>query len=314
MSTSSILDTLYEHHYRDAVQFSEVTSSHWRQVGWHKVLKTPEGWKLEGRGFGSRRQNHWGTRLLRFPSEILVGRLLKKFNCPPDLISLGRQIAERQQRHFDYDCARHVLTLAFLEKWLPSLRNKLLRDSDSIVIIGDTYGYLGGLIHAWLPGTRVIEINLGRTLFFDAYYLGLAFPGSQHMLYSGTPPPSGEQDFVYLEAEGITKLTGIKAWLYINIASMQEMDPDVARNYLQLMRHEKSNSVHFYCCNREEKQLPDGTITRFDDYGWRAEDQVLVDEPCPWLDSYPTNFPPGWKKFDGPFRQRLSRLAQDRQI
>lgn len=310
MRIPSILDALYEQHYPGAFQFSEVTSSHWREVGWHKVSKTPLGWKLEGHGFGSRRKNRFSTRLIRFPSEILVGRLLKRFSCPHRLIELGREIAERQQRHFDYDCARHVLTLAFLEKWLPLLRSELLPDSDSIAIIGDTYGYLGGLIHAWLPRTQIIEINLGRTLFFDAYYLGLAFPESRHMLYFDTLAPSGEQDFIYVAAENVSKLADNKAWLYINIASMQEMDINTARNYLQLMRHDKSNAVHFYCCNREEKPLPDGTTTRFDDYGWHAEDQVLVDESCPWLNSYPTNFPPRWKKFDGPFRHRLSRLEQ----
>lgn len=116
MGISSILSTLYERHYKDAVHFSEVTSSHWREVGWHMVLKTPEGWRLEGCGFGSRRQNHWVTRLLRYPSERLVGHLLKKFNCPLDLIRLRRQVAARQKRHFGYDCTRHVLTLAYLEK------------------------------------------------------------------------------------------------------------------------------------------------------------------------------------------------------
>lgn len=192
------------------------------------------------------------------------------------------------------------------------MRTEPLRNSASIAIIGDSYGYLGGLIHVWLPGTQVIEINLGRTLFFDAYYLGLAFPDARHLLYADSLPPSGEKDFVFVEAENVSRLADTKVWLYINIASMQEMDPSVAKNYLRLMRRDLSSSVHFYCCNREEKLLPDGTTTRFDDYGWRPEDRILVDEPCPWLESYPTNFPPGWKKFDGPFRQRLSAIAHDR--
>lgn len=187
MRIPSILGTLYEHHYKGAVQFSEVARSHWREAGWHKVSKTPLGWKREGRGFGSRRKGHFATGLVKFPSEIQVGRQLRRFSYIHHLIEL------------------------------------------------DT------------------------------------------------------------------------------IASMQEMYIYIAQSYLQLTRHDKSNAVHFYCCNCEENPLSDGTTTRYDDYGWHAVDWVLADESCPWLDSHSTNFPPQWKKFDGPFRHRLSQLAQNSQ-
>ena len=58
--------------------------------------------------------------------------------------------------------------------------------------------------------------------------------------------------------------------VFINIASMQEMDPPVVKAYFDDMRAVAVNrQLLFYCCNRQEKQLPDGTVSRFADYPWR---------------------------------------------
>jgi hypothetical protein len=42
----------------------------------------------------------------------------------------------------------------------------------------------------------------------------------------------------------------------------------------------------FYCCNREEKTLSDGTITRFKDYPWNSLDNIQIDDLCPWHQQY----------------------------
>ena len=70
-----------------------------------------------------------------------------------------------------------------------------------------------------------------------------------------------------------------------------------------------AQGLAFYCCNREEKRLPDGTITRFADYPWRGSDRVLVDERCPWHQRHYRFRPPFYRPFDGPTRHRLALLA-----
>ena len=92
----------------------------------------------------------------------------------------------------------------------------------------------------------------------------------------------------------------------LNIASMQEMDPPVIAAYFDDLRAIPSQrQLVFYCCNREEKVLPDGTVTRFLAYPWHPSDQILVDEYAPWHQQYYTLMPPFYRPYDGPHRHRL---------
>jgi len=95
--------------------------------------------------------------------------------------------------------------------------------------------------------------------------------------------------------------------LFVNIASMQEMDMPVINKYFEIMKTSTVES-YFYCCNREEKVLSDRSIIRFMDYPWGGG-QILVDEPCPWYQEYPSNRPPFWKPFDGTNLHRLIKLG-----
>lgn len=235
-NAEAILDSLYRRHYLVG-QPSESTSSHWRSIGWHRVAKSGRGWELDGAGFGSRRSDTWLNRLARWPSTRLTFDLLSQNKCPADLVELGMDVARSHGRLFDYDCARQVMTLALLISRVPGLSREVRFEVDfPIAIIGDGYGYLGSLIGAWLPKSRVVEINLGRTLLFDAYYLMQAFPGRRHALYGQGVEAGDTGSFVYLEAESVRDVRSLDARLFINIVSMQEMDPPIVRDYFRLMR------------------------------------------------------------------------------
>ena len=94
--------------------------------------------------------------------------------------------------------------------------------------------------------------------------------------------------------------------LFINTASMQEMEMPVINKYFEIMKTSTVES-YFYCCNREEKVLSDSSITRFMDYPWGGG-QILVDEPCPWYQEDPSSRPPFWKPFGGTHLHRLIKL------
>ena len=94
---------------------------------------------------------------------------------------------------------------------------------------------------------------------------------------------------------------------------MQEMDPPVIEKYFNNLRSAAVNKeIHFYCANREEKILPDGTLTRFSKYPWSSKDKVKVDELCPWHQSTYSYKPPFYRPLDGPIRHRLVKLAPQR--
>jgi hypothetical protein len=68
---------------------------------------------------------------------------------------------------------------------------------------------------------------------------------------------------------------------------------------------------YFYCVNREEKTLPDGSVIRFNDYPWQSSEITGwggIDGLCPWYQEYPSSRPPFWKPFDGTHLNRLIKL------
>ena len=100
--------------------------------------------------------------------------------------------------------------------------------------------------------------------------------------------------------------------LAINIASMQEMDPKYIRNYFDdLYAIAAKRDLDFYCCNREEKTLPDGTVIRFKDYPWNSLDNIQIDELCPWHQEYYYYIPPFYRHYDGPHRHQLRKLTRE---
>ena len=92
----------------------------------------------------------------------------------------------------------------------------------------------------------------------------------------------------------------------LNMVSFQEMDPPRIGEYFDDLRAvADQRSLILYCCNREEKQLPDGTVTRFSEYPWSLSDEVIMDELCPWHQEYYSVRPPFYRTYDGPIRHRM---------
>jgi len=59
-----------------------------------------------------------------------------------------------------------------------------------------------------------------------------------------------------------------------------------------------------------KKMLPGGGVLKLDDYPWSASDRILVDELCPWSQTFYTWRPPIYRPYDGPIRHRLTFLAK----
>jgi hypothetical protein len=237
----------------------------------------------------------------------MVKQLMTQFSDYSMAESFGREIAKKQSFMFGYDCARQVLAASYLRMVLKQVT------VNRVCIIGDGYGYMGGLLKSLWPDVQIIEVNLGRTLLFDVAYIQKAFPDASMSLLTNSSDietKSSSTDFIFLEAEYYERLKGQSIDLFINIASMQEMNLDIVNHYLSLMRTSSVSKPYFYCCNRVEKQLPDGELVRFEKYGWSEGDEVLDDELCPWYQQYPASLPPFWRPFDGPIHHRLVKLAK----
>ena len=287
-------------------------SAHWRDM--HRDFRYENGEFHGLRGFGGyspapawpRRAAH---RILQRPFRRLGERL-------SHFASADRATAEivgRQGRTYDLDALRQALTAALLLERAP----ERLGPGCIAAVIGDGFCTLGSLLLSLAPGLRIISVNLSRTLLVDLVFLGKALPDVEfalatdaHGLKTLLADPGVRA--IALRAEDSGLLAECPLALAANVVSMQEMDPPVIAGYFTALRAGQNPPTAFYCCNRQEKTLPDGTVVRFRDYPWSAKDEVLLDEACPWNQTYYTWRPPLYRNYDGPIWHRLALLAKER--
>ncbi|MFZ5589822.1 MAG: sugar O-methyltransferase [Pseudomonadota bacterium] len=296
-------------------------SSHWRK--YHSAFRFTGG-GFEGlQGFGGSEKPYRG---LRFGLHRLLQRRFRRMGAefPQFTVidGLANEITTRQRRAYDLDVLRQALTLAFLKNHVPNA----LFPRATACVIGDGFASMTTLLLASGSASRIVLINLTKTLLVDIWYLKLwmgaeAFESSvdlvtdgdslAHALAKSATNEAGEGGrVVAIQASDRKLLRNCPVDVALNIASMQEMNPPVIAAYFDDMRAIASQrQLVFYCCNREEKTLPDGTVTRFAAYPWHEGDQILVDELCPWHQQYYALRPPFYRPYDGPIRHRLLTLA-----
>jgi hypothetical protein len=295
----------------------EEASSHWRLLHRQTVARVTEAGEeieLQGAGFG-----HFRCHPLQRPLEALT--ILFNLRAASNrgearrairvLRELFRRQAPELRLQLNFDAVRQALSWAALEPYLAS------RGPLTWCVIGDGYGIFSGLIKAIQPNSTIHLIDLPKTLVFQAVYLQMMHPEASHALGAG--PAS--LDFVYHPAPELPELRG-GIDVFVNIASMQEMGPSEVRRYFDFIRRAGAPGHLFYCCNRVEKHLPGGEVSRFDDYPWSSGDEVLFDEICPWMKYFfhlrtlpagPRVFGariPFLNEYGGATRHRVARLAQ----
>ena len=308
----SILDYLYSKYYQNFSGYSSVTSSHWRQDGWQQVNRQDGEYFEHGIGFGSYEKRNVLNRLKVLPRTLLLTHLFQKYSCPDHLIQSGLDLVRRNQWVLSFDSVKQILSLGLISKVLNSSVSDVeeirLKNIDCACIIGDGYGFFSGLVKHFKPDIQTICVNLGRTLLFDVLSMEKTFPDETPILLLNGNDSASEYNLIFIEAENCELLKTLRINLFVNIASMQEMNPPVIEKYFDYMRASSAKLRYFYCCNRLSKHLPDGTLVEFMQYPWKKEDIVLIDEICPWYQRYPISTPPFWQAFDGVIQHRLIKF------
>ncbi|MBF0594894.1 MAG: putative sugar O-methyltransferase [Candidatus Omnitrophica bacterium] len=288
--------------------YSSVTSSHWQKYGAMNVVeKTAEGFLVSGQGFGHFVRTGTLRSIKHYPAAFLAQGLLKAHGVDSTVRACGEDVARKQKRQVNFDEVKQIIMGHILKA------SGVLEKTKTVAVIGDGYGFMSCLLRQLLPQTTIISVNLGKMLFFDMLYVAKVFPDNKMFLWrddreylSYLKAPS----MVFLEAERCALLSSRGIDLFINIASMQEMNPDVIGMYFDIIRS-GAGEKYFYCCNWEEKTLPDQTVIRFNEYPWDAKkDEILFDELCPFYQKYPVSRPPFWLPFDGPIRHRLVKMGR----
>jgi putative sugar O-methyltransferase len=304
MTAKQIQETLFQKYYLND-QLSEVTSSPWSEFGRKTTVKqSGDGFDFNASGISAfaRKKIPVINTLKHYPIDFLLHQLLKKHHGHPETIQAAKLITQKLKIHFDFDHAKHVLIYDLLNSY------GLFNTENLICIIGDGHGFFGTLIKSLSLDAKIIFINLGRNLLIDTICFSKIFPNIEPLHYH--QPENFDQiknnEIIFLEAEQFELLQNLPISLFINVASMQEMNLQVVHRYFELMRT-STVDPYFYCNNREEKTLPDGSVICFNDYPW-GDEEIFIDELCPFYQYYPSSRPPFWRPFDGPIRHRLVKL------
>lgn len=299
----SILERLYSDYYLKNI-VSDVTSSYWKEYGSQsRIIKHKDDFRMSGLGFGTFCPRVSLKRIKYLLPHFLVKSLFRKYNPDDKIKFFGLEIVKKQGRALDFDSVKQILIASLL------CECDIFQQCRVIAVIGDGYGFMTSLVKMICPSATVISVNLGKILMFDIFYAKKVLPDENTILLNEKMNADvlRKNSVVFLEAEKFDLLFGLPIDLFINIASMQEMDMNTIKAYFDMMRS-GAGKGYFYCCNRVEKQLPDGTTIRFLNYPWHSKDEMIVDELCPWYQKYPISHPPFWKLLDGPTYHRLLKL------
>ena len=239
-------------------------------------------------------------KILDLPKTIFNSKLKKQLST--EIIKALDETCFSMNRDVSFDCIKQALAINKI------LSNDVALDGKTICIIGDGYGFLGIFLKKLFPKSNIVSVNLGRILIFDMLLTYSSLPKANCNLVMEGSSYDPMYDFNFIPAELIFDIDITNIDLFVNIASMQEMDLSIVHKYFDLMREQKSKETFFYCCNRTTKTLPDKSIINFDDYKWEDGDIVHFDEVCPWYQKVPMSRPPFIRSFDGEIWHRLARL------
>jgi hypothetical protein len=241
---------------------------------------------------------------------LRMGRRFPEFK---HINSLAKKITQKQNRIYNLDVLRQVLSISSIEYYCKDIPHK---NDRTACVIGDGYATATSLLLEQKIN-KIVLVNLTKTLLIDVHFLKIwlgkeAFQSSVSLVTNKQDLTQCMNDkdnkIIVIEAKNQELIKDCGIDLFINIASMQEMNPKIINQYFNDLKN-SNNKSYFYCCNREKKTLPDGTIVKFSDYPW-GDASIVLDELCPWYLDFYNKTPPFFHNYDGLIRHRIVRFGE----
>ena len=240
-------------------------------------------------------------------------KIAEQFSSFNAVNEVAKDILSKQNKGYSMDVLRQVITVSYLNNIKP------IKAGGTSCVIGDGFATMTSLLLKTYQ-QRVIRVNLSKTLLVDLYYLKLLLGDGfdtdvvlvtdEDDMTDALSKSNNKPSVIAIEAVNHQLIQLSPTDLTINIASMQEMNPENIEQYFtDISIAAKKHSGLFYCCNREEKILPDGVVLKFEDYPWHLSTKTLNDELCPWHQKYYSLKPPFYHRYDGDIRHKLVRFS-----
>mgnify|MGYP007086426119 CR=1 FL=1 len=188
------------------------------------------------------------------------------------------KICRKQGRHMNFV---NIIALSAFNL----ICSRVKSDQLTICIIGDGASNFVVLSHMASPKfKKIISINLSEVHLVETEMLLKAGISESELTIIDSKLTAqefflSESKIAVVSADDVQYLTDLKIDIFVNLSSMQEMTTVAISEYFSLI---KSSNSFFYCCNRKEKKLPDGSEIRFSEYPW-GDARFLINEQCPWM-------------------------------
>lgn len=283
----------------------DAKSSHWK---FHtSTLNISTDFRISG-------INGFSNRTRRFPGSGKLHRrnLIKLFPWAEKTILSSKfdqalKICHMQNREIDTCVARHIFTFDLLQEFVNI-------DKTHTCVIGDGQSNFVSLALANNFAKKLISVNLTEVLMSDlelieklpqisSEEIAVARDAEDVMEFFNNP----QQKLLLVSAQNAISLLDSEINLFVNMASFQEMTPNLVSQYFKIIA---SNGSFLYCCNRLEKKLYGGEVNRFLDFPW-GNSEIIIDESCPWhQEFYSLRSITLYKKmkFDGEIWHRLVKF------
>ena len=189
-----------------------------------------------------------------------------------------RKVCFNQGRHMNY--ANVIATSAF-----NLICSQIKAKQFTICVIGD--GASNFVALSLMDSTKfnkIISVNLSEIHLVETEMLFKVGISESQMLIVDSEESAlrfsqSDAKVAIVSADDAKCLSSLRIDIFVNMSSMQEMTKEAISEYFWLI---KKSGAYFYCCNREEKKLPDGSIIRFSEYPWSGA-SFSLDEICPWM-------------------------------
>lgn len=316
MSGRDVVEALLDLMEQDALPAGHV-SAHWQRFGRETTVRR------EGTGIGLRASGFEtvgpmgpaGRALAAIERWSYRGVTRRLLSFPP----VWKQAA-RLARDLGADANFNVFKSACALATLMDTWGERALSPRTFVLIGDGFGFFGALVARCVPESRIFCVDLPKQLVVQADTHRRADPHLRAAVIGATSGGPRDERVTYVPPDLIDHAPG-PIDCAVNIASMQEMTHESIARYFAFLRRRSGVESLFYCVNRAEKALPDGTVVRFADYPWSTRDEILLDGPCPYYTHYLSPYTtargprvlgvrvPFIDHFDGVHLHRLARLT-----
>lgn len=279
-------------------------SSHWQYYTADRSISS-DG-RIDGiAGFGAHARRtplHQAVHSLLQRCVVGAGHPVFRSPAYKEAISYTRT----QGRALDMDVLRHVCTIELLRQY-----HKEMGNPRTVAVIGDGQSNFVSAALASGLYTSVVSINLVDVLLNDLNLIAKLPDFSEAAVACALDAVSlraavaaPETRLVLVPANRAQDLGDVGFDLVVNVASFQEMTPQIVAGYFALIR---ANRAWHYNCNRLCKVLPAGEVLNFMSWDWQGV-KIVLDELCPWHQRFYTYRPPLIRPYDGPVQHRLVKF------